>query len=349
MSNRRESTRRTWETRLRTFVRERILDRPIRPGPPDWGWVTAESATTPNEPLDEFAFFAVLGTWYEGDVVEATVRNAFRQGCTSVFLVDNASPDDTVARAVDAGATLSRTFVTDDYDEHLRMRLMHEVVDEVSAASEHDHVWWLWLDADEFHHGPAGRTLLEHLRTLDHRVRVVGARMFDHYPDRSPANVPGRHPLDYQPLCVETPWYMCAGHHRKHPLVRWDRHGPGITVGPGFHVASSDERPLLEAREPVFLHHFPFREETVSRRRFEALVGGAATAARARHDDAATHLRARWRSFDAVYRHKWHRVENLRMHGRGHGVDLLRWDQRVPARDVQVARWYPTPDDAPEP
>lgn len=221
---------------------------------------------------------------------------------------------------------------------------MHEVVEEVSRATDCDHVWWLWLDADEFHHGPAGLTLREHLAGLDRQVRVVGARMYDHYPSGTPSNVEGHHPLDHQPLCVETPWYMCDALHRKHPLVRWDREGPPITVGPGFHVASSAERPLLEAAVPVFLHHFPFRDEAVSRRRLQTLFDGPDGSGRARDDEAAWHMRERWRSFDAVYAGRWRRVTNLEMTGRAHGVRPRPWSSQVPTADVPVARWYPCPE-----
>src|SRR5262249_61064577 len=77
--------------------------------------------------------FAVLGTWMEADVVADSVRNAFAQGCERVYLVDNGSEDDTVARAVEHGAILARTFVTEHYDERLRLRLMNDVVTEAST------------------------------------------------------------------------------------------------------------------------------------------------------------------------------------------------------------------------
>jgi hypothetical protein len=68
-----------------------------------------DAAANPVDPdtLPEFRFFAVLGTWMEEDVVEATVRNAFAQGVEAVYLVDNASTDATVEWAVAAGATLA--------------------------------------------------------------------------------------------------------------------------------------------------------------------------------------------------------------------------------------------------
>ena len=87
----------------------RILDRQVE------GTVTTRPNPSPPQPLPEFRFFAVLGTWMEEDIVEATVRNAFAQGVEAVYLVDNASTDATVERALSAGATLAESFATPEY------------------------------------------------------------------------------------------------------------------------------------------------------------------------------------------------------------------------------------------
>ena len=293
-------------------------------------------------PLGRVRLFAVLGAWMEGDVIEACVRNAFTQGCEAVHLVDNDSPDDTVERALAAGAVLARSFSTQVYDEALRMRLMHEVVDEVSVDLGEDHVWWLWLDADEFPHGAGGRTVRDQLETLDRRYRVVGARYLNHYPTALPHHLEGRHPLDVQPDCEELPLAMCAVGHRKHPLVRWDRNGPPIEVGAGFHRARS-ALTLLEPPVGIFVHHFPFREESTSRKRLELLCGGG----RARPGDPATgHMLPRFRSLDAVYRGDWDRVENFMPGREERGVALRPWTELVAPADRRVARWYPS---GPEP
>ncbi|MER3452773.1 MAG: hypothetical protein C4321_03250, partial [Chloroflexota bacterium] len=254
----------------RSFVRglRRLLVGEARPRQP---WVRTQPNPDDAEPLASFRLFAVVGAWAEEDVIGATVTNAFTQGCERVYLVDNASPDATVAEAVRAGATLAEVFRTERYEEHLRLALMNAVVTRVSAAEPDAHIWWLFLDADEFPHGPGGCTLREHLARLDRRFRVVGARFFNHFPHAKPEYVPGRHPLDFQPLCEEMPVRLCRMGHRKHPLLRWDRDRPRIYAGVGFHRAVCEERPLLEPEEGVFLHHFPFRDEEVSRRRLALL------------------------------------------------------------------------------
>jgi glycosyltransferase involved in cell wall biosynthesis len=194
--------------------------------------------------------FAVLGAWMEADVVSSTVRNALTQGCERVYLVDNGSPDDTVIAAIAAGATLARTFETERYDESLRLAHMNGVMESVTRE-EGSPIWWLFLDGDEFPHGPWGMTLREYLRTLDRRFRIVGMRCFDHYPSGPPYFERGRHPLDHQPLCEELAFPMCPARHRKHSLVRFDPDGPPLSVGNGFHLVECDV-PLEEPAQPAF-------------------------------------------------------------------------------------------------
>ena len=275
-------------------------------------WITAQVNPEKPRPLQHFRLFAVLGTWMEADVVDATIRNAMMQGCERVYLVDNDSLDDTVDRAVRAGGILARSFKTDQYDEELRHRHMNAVVEEISRAERDDHIWWLFLDADEFHHGPWGMTLAEYLNTLDAQFRVVGARFFDHYPSESPHYLPGRHPLDFQPLCEELAVAMCPSRHRKHPLLRYDRMAARIEADRGFHLVRCSD-PISEPAQPVFIHHFPFRDKETTRRRLEALWAkrndGSARAVES--SDTCTHMWARFRSLEAVYAGKWAAVHNF--------------------------------------
>ena len=90
----------------------------------------------------------------------------------SGYLVDNDSPDDTVAKAGAAGAILARSYHTDYDDETLRLRHMNDVVREVSDNEPDEHLWWLFMEGDEFPHGPAGMTILDFLKGLDRQIRV---------------------------------------------------------------------------------------------------------------------------------------------------------------------------------
>jgi hypothetical protein len=281
----------------------------------------------------------------EADIIEATVRNAFTQGCDRVFLVDNDSTDDTVGQALAAGAELVESVSTGGWDDNRRYAVMTAAVQSISETDGSDHIWWLWLDADEFPHGPRGLNLREYLSTLDKTFRIVGARFVNHYPSEEPHYLPGRHPLDFQPLCEELAGQGCWWFHNKHPLQRFDSGRPAITCGGGAHAAASAERPLFEPAEPIFLHHFPFRQQEVSRRRLTALFlerpdpGQPAVL----HDHGGGHARARLQKLDAVYAQDWEEVGIYAAPEWGWKRPRLvpePWSTLVPEDDVPVARWY---------
>ncbi|HET9729776.1 MAG TPA: glycosyltransferase family 2 protein [Acidimicrobiia bacterium] len=297
-------------------------------------------------PLDSFRLFAIVCAWMEGDVIGATVRNAFAQGCERVFLVDNDSPDDTVAEALTAGAELARSFGTEQFEEQMRFDLMNEVVREVSAAEGADHIWWLWIDADEFPQGPHGRTVREHLAALDRRFRIVGARWINHYPDRDPAYVRGFHPLEFQTLSEEHLLVVCPARHRKHPLQRYDRGAEPIECGLGIHLAHSNDRPLKEPDEPIFVHHFPYREPATTRRRLEQLCAkDEAGNARVKDGDTAVDgMVPRFQTLDAVYRGDWEQVRNYRGVNEFAVARPVPWSSIAAPDELAVPRWYPAPD-----
>jgi glycosyltransferase involved in cell wall biosynthesis len=308
---------------------------------PDGRGVVAEPNPDRPRTLPDFRFFAVLGTWMEDDVVEATVRNAFAQGVEAVFLVDNASTDQTVARAEAAGAVLAESFRTQVYEEHVRVLLMSGVVARESLRCEADHVWWLYLDADEFPEGPDGMTIREYLATLDARFRLVGSTYYNHFPGAAPQNLPGFHPTDLQPLCEryvrERPTF-CAQDHFKHPLQRYDLGGPFVMSFIGFHSANTLARtPLLEPVGGIVTHHMQYRDEAVTRRRLELLCGGGERNA---HNDSLgnTAIRKRFESLDAVYAQRWDEVDNLRVREANSGVAPSPWPGPL------GPRWY-TPAD----
>jgi hypothetical protein len=322
--------------------------------------VAAPNPAAP-ERLPAFRLFAIVGTWLEGDVIGATVRNAFAQGCERVYLIDNDSPDDTGAAARAAGAVLGRSFASASYDEGQRIKLVNEVIEDVSWREACPHVWWLCCDADEFHHGPGGRTVREYLATLDRRFRIVGARTFNHFPDRKPEYLPGFHPLDFQPLCQEFRAPRCPDEHWKHPLLRVDRRGPRIVAGIGFHKPMVRCRllgrhtprcahpTLVEPAQPVFMHHFQYRDEALTRRRLERLCVKSGDAAEARIELFDTQwngsgISKRFRTLSAVYRREWDRVENLRRTGDPIGVSPQPWAAAVPAEHTPYRVWY-APED----
>jgi len=286
----------------------------------------------------------------EADVIASTIRNAIAQGCERVYLVDNGSPDDTVGVARREGAILARSFETERHDEELLRRHMNDVVAEVSAAEGDDHIWWLFTDADEFSHGPWGLTLRDYLKTLDCQFRVVGTRCFDHYPNEKPEFTVLRHPLDFQPLCEELAFPMCPSTHRKHPLQRYDRNGPRIECGRGLHLAHCAAQ-LYEPAQPAFLHHFPYRDEAVTRHRLARLwVKDRRGIVQGRPSADCIHMLTRFRSLDAVYSRDWSKVENflaldpmyqtLESPPPSSGVSLKPWSESVEQEHQHVLRWY---------
>jgi len=320
--------------RLRRFWHER--------GTKGHGWIRAEDVAHP-EPLDDIRLFGVVSAWCEGDIVYSTVKNAYAQGCEAVFLVDNASPDNTRQEASAAGAPVERSFATRFFDEILRIRMVVDVVERRSDALEVPHVWWLLLDADEFPHGPAGMTIREYLATLDRRYRIVGSRVFNHYPDRKPAMLPGFHPIEFQPLCEEHRIFKCALGHWKHQLLRYDRHGPGVRPAGGMHAARCKDV-LIEPRTPIVMHHFPYRDEQITRRRLELLcLPGRDGVSRSSINDGFLHgsnaLR-RFRSLDAVYAQRWAEVDNLRRDPQSVGVRPDSWFEIADPAERGFARWY---------
>lgn len=308
-------------------------------------WVVAQGPPSTVVPPDKICLYAVIGAWMEGDVVADTVANALTQGADRVFLVDNNSPDDTIERAVGAGAEHVLTYTTEKYDERYRLALMNEFVRHQSEQAGLDHVWWLWIDADEFPRPERGGTIRELISGLDRRFRVVGARFIDHYPTPGRlAFVPGEHPLDHQPLADELAIDVCARGHRKHPLQRWDRSGPPIAADLGFHRAISAERPLLEPLDAVVIDHFPFRERSVTQRRLERLWGLSGAAARtSRGDFTSAHMESRVDSLAAVYAGEWSMVRNFQPGRPGLGVSPVDWRELRPPISHDVRRWN-TPD-----
>jgi hypothetical protein len=78
-------------------------------------------------------------------------------------------------------AELVSFFSSDGYDEDLRLEMMNGAAARIAKAEGSSHIWWHFLDADEFPHGPRGLTIEEYLDTLD-EFRIVGSRWINHYP-----------------------------------------------------------------------------------------------------------------------------------------------------------------------
>jgi hypothetical protein len=308
-------------------------------------WITSEPQPDSPEPLGNLPLFAIVATWCEEDVIAATVRNAFAQGAERVYLVDNASTDATVERAVAAGAIVARRYETPRSNIVLRTQLVNSVMYEVSMDVGLPHIWWMVIDADEFPQGPGSATVKQYLTSLDRRFRVVGATFFNHYPTSKPEYLEGFHPMDFQPSCQEF-WQpsipRCRSRHWKHPLVRFDRDGDYLAPDEGTHFCRENDltRPLAEPDPGIVIHHFPFRDEERTRR---MLAVRFADNEDARHKIGSSAPGfTRFEAMDAVYAGRWKYVINGRFVKGGRGVTLRAWSEIAPG--TEPPRWYSAND-----
>jgi glycosyltransferase involved in cell wall biosynthesis len=282
--------------------------------------------------------FAIIKAWMDEDVIEATVCNAIIQGADAVYVVDNGSTDETVDIARAAGATVAEVYHTDAFDGPLAQTVMNGVVARESLRAGAEHIWWHYLDSDEFAEGPDGRTVREYLATLDRQFRIVGSTFVNHVPSAAPQYLSGFHPLDFQPLGYTfTPSWMptCGLDHWKHPLQRFDRHSPFVVCQRGSHGAYCAE-PLVEPSVGITTHHFQYRDETTTKAKLE-LTRAQRTGLYG--SDGLDGFSRRSRSVDAVYAQRWEEVET-EAHRTLADVDGLQPWPRI----ADVRRWY-TPED----
>ena len=230
------------------------------------GWQRFEAGRLPPDGSAEPLIYGLTAVWNEDDVVYATVRNLFIQGVDEVFVVDDASDDDTASEAKAAGATVIHDLSDGTFDERRHSDRITQVIDERTAAAGRP-VWWVVVDADEFPEGPDGTTIRELVRTLPPWVDTVGSRVLEHYPSRESAPMPRHHPLDE---LTNARWH-------DNPALRWALEAPAAAVAQpgafqfmhGRHTvaAPANARPVIESSSSLLMHHFPLRgrERTIRR------------------------------------------------------------------------------------
>lgn len=289
----------------------------------------------PVNPVDEFSLVAICFAFAEDDIIEATVLNAFTQGCDRFLLIDHASPDQTISRAVAAGAEHVVDVGADAPFEDTRLKVINELADEVAGASRGRPTWFLHLDADEFPRGPGGRTVREYLAALDSTFRVVGSRFYNHYPMPGVSYLRGGHPIDRQPLCERELVSYCGSGHYKHPLLRHDPGGPTLRQWWGLHrPEDSTSAPWSEPALGIITHHFPFRDEARCRWRME-LINERSRRPRREPVTLRSH------SVDAVYQGHWSQVRLRHTRLGDRPVQLRHWHDVLGPADHEIARWPP--------
>jgi len=308
--------------------------RELNGGAPD-GWVSRNCQATQvikaEGPTPRL--FAIVSSWFDADIIEATIANCFAQGCERVYLLDNASPDDTAWAAKKAGATIAEIYETEYYDEDLRIRLQNEIIRKTTVAEKTDDLWWFVLDADEFP-GTWDRTpVIESLKGLPPHIRTIGCNCIDLYPMSENQYAPGQHPAECMTHGV---WrrggvnLWCGCGHWKHVTIRYLNGVYDFAHTRGNHSFAVPPSSSLQFYEPDFdlaFFHAPLRRKEDATQRLRALCESG----RSLWDDQAINSNGatkRWKSLDDVYEKRWSEVEipHSQVYGRNlRGITPLPW------------------------
>ena len=302
----------------------------------------ASPSVAPRRPL-----FAIVNTWMEADIIEATVRNCWEQGCDRVFLLDNDSPDDTVERAKTAGAELLENYHTDFFQNSVKYRIINEHIGRLAA--ELGGAWWMCLDADELPTGPHGLRIREYLAGLPTQFNVVGAYSFDHHPTAPLANLPGFHPADFQPYGMFRTAKFCGQRHWKHLLFIVDRDGlTGTWRGSHSLWIRKGASAKTEPTEALLIHHFMYRNRRDTEQRLRELTkprpefGGASRVVPNEIFIGQQGCAKKFRQLDLIYSCKWDQVEppHSQMLDYQIGVPVEHWSKILSPADYSYPRWY---------
>lgn len=207
---------------------------------------------------------AVMCVWNEEDVIESTVKHLFAQGCTNVFIVDNDSTDNTIKNAVNAGAKLAAKFKTKYFNEDQKVAHLNTVVKHINNVMPEEQVWWLYADADEFT-TVEGCSIADFLSGLEPSIRAVHGYIYNHLPTHPPYHIQGYHPIDFQPLCVNSTV-------SKIPLLRYDKGKPHLWSIGGAHDFITHNETIPIVRDCLHIHHFMYRNPAFTFKRLKQLV-----------------------------------------------------------------------------
>ena len=266
---------------------------------------------------DEPLVYAIVSSWYDGDIIYDTVRNCFNNGCTKVFILDNDSPDNSVSEAIRAGATIGEIYHTDYYDDDLRIRKQNDIVKNIVESEAHRELWFLSLDGDEFPTGIGNETIQQTLGRIPGNIRTIGSNAIDLYPNIGEQHTIGQHPaISYSYGINRTARCYCDLSHWKHVALRYFDNVFDIAQGRGNHRPAHIRinQTLQEPKDislPIF--HVPIRNEEHTRTRLTALCGKNEQGQhRSIGDDLIIGSQGaikRFHSLDMIYQRQWDKVE----------------------------------------
>lgn len=301
-------------------------------------WQSFEPAPEPSAQESSPAplLYGLTSVWNEDDVVYATVRNLFLQGADKVFVIDDASDDDTVTEAEAAGATI----IHDDSDgvflERRRNDRICQVIDEQTENAERP-VWWIVVDADEFPRGPNGLTIRDFVRELPPRVETVGSRVLEHYPSRLSAPKPRFHPIDELPNAHWHNHPACPAGHWKHQMLLVRKPGE-LRFMPGRHTVAAppDKKPVIESEQSLLMHHFPLRDRDRTERKL--LLSGSTSGRYTKSGDSFLMRRidSRLRVLDLSYQEQYHLAPNSFPGEPTRGLPVRDWQDLVIPSEREV-------------
>ena len=278
--------------------------------------------------------YATLFVWNEEDIIGATVKNAFAQGVDKVFLIDNGCTDKTVHNAVSAGATLIHKVDSGFLDVKLRYATVNAVISQVNKNERASSIWWLILDADEFPETRLGISIRQYLEALDSDVNLVAAEVLNHLPTHPPYNIPGYHPIHFQPLNSHISMH-------KLPLIRYDAGKPHIMSMAGAHTYhTADGSYLTGTDHKLLFHHFNYRKPETSQARLKELTAERPDGTRridSRDSDALRIAGAK-----SVYWERMEKMEQLFRNSRNRHILDFKPEDLTP----KIPLWY-SPEDVP--
>jgi len=300
---------------------------------------------------DSIELYATISTWMDADIIEANVRNCFENGCSKVFILDNASMDRTVEVALAAGATLWETYTTEYYNEDLRIRKQNEIIEKVTKAEKHKILWWMTLDADEFCAGHNGERVIDTLQKLPEQISTVGSICIDLYPTPGNPYILGRHPaacFTHGIKRVEGCRMYCSLGHYKHIYFKQTDGLFNVAQTRGNHsLATPGKATLLEPDYTLQFFHAPYRRYEETFTRLQALCDkNAAGRHRSMGDDECTGNHGaikRWRGVQHLYAGEFDKVEmpHSQIYGRQVvGIAVYPWRVLAPS----LAGMFPKSD-----
>ena len=312
----------------------------LNSGAPDsWSRSLIQTSDKQSVEAREVVLNAVISTWNDADIIGASVRNCFREGCDRVFILDNDSSDGSVEEAIKAGAKIAEVYSTAIYDDDLRIRKQNTIIKNITEEQRSPEMWWMALDADEFPCGK-GQAIVEMVSKLDRQIRAVGSDAIDLYPTEGCLYEIGKHPAECFKYGInrrETAGVYCVRGHYKHVLFRLDDGVFDIAQTRGNHtLACRDKKLIFEGRESITLFHAPYRRYEETSARLKLLCGGSSSTRRSKMDDQVTGDNGsikRWKTLEHVYAGEWDRVEipHTQLYGRPVvGIALYPWRVLAP-------------------